>query len=223
LAEFLEQKLSRQGFKPEVKYLSKDRQSWILRSPGWFKLVEQKFKEIWDEHPAEFNEIMMHGKMVKIPRWQQAYGQSYSFSGATAIANPDPPELIKDVMKRVNELVPCFDFRMSLLNWYAPEHYLGPHHDDMKQLEPGSPIVSISWGQTRTFRLKWNKKRPCKGALDSSLELRSGDLLFMSWHLNRTHKHEVCKLSKTRQVAAGGRINVTLRSFKKETASKRKT
>uniref|UniRef100_A0A6U3GB01 Fe2OG dioxygenase domain-containing protein n=1 Tax=Bigelowiella natans TaxID=227086 RepID=A0A6U3GB01_BIGNA len=221
MAEGLSQKLLEQGYKPVIKYMSKDRKSWILHCPGWEKLPKDKFQVLWDSHPPDFNEIMMHGRRVKIPRWQQAYGQSYSFSGTTAIANPNPPKIVEGLMERLNNLITCFSYRMALVNWYAPEHYLGPHHDDMKQLRTGSPIVSISWGQTRTFRIKWDKKRPCPGATDTSLELRSGDLLLMSWDLNRTHKHEVAKIPKRQRFSAGGRINVTLRSFKTKSSNRK--
>jgi len=214
LAEGILQRLQRDGYKSYVKYLTDDRLSWVLHCPGWCKMDRDSFNALWELHPEEFNEIMMFGKRVKIPRWQQAYGQSYSFSGATAIAMEKPPKDVAGLMERVNDLISCFKFKMALLNWYAPDHYLGPHHDDVKQLVKGSPIVSMSWGQTRSFRLIKDKKRPSVGAINTTIDLRDGDLLLMSWGLNVTHKHEVMKLSKSRQVAAGGRINVTMRSFK---------
>uniref|UniRef100_A0A7S2XDL9 Fe2OG dioxygenase domain-containing protein n=1 Tax=Lotharella oceanica TaxID=641309 RepID=A0A7S2XDL9_9EUKA len=214
LAEGLKQRLEAEGLKPTISFLSSDKKSWILHCPSWHKLSKDEFKELWDSHPTEYNEIMMHGRMVKIPRWQEAFGQSYTFSGSTAVARRDVPGPVATCMARVNRLVTCFAFKMALVNWYAPQHYLGPHHDDARQLVEASPIVSITWGQTRTFRIKRNPKKECEGSKNASLDLRNGDLLLMSWCLNKTHKHEVTKLAKGRQVAAGGRINVTLRAFK---------
>uniref|UniRef100_A0A7S4DRY1 Fe2OG dioxygenase domain-containing protein n=1 Tax=Lotharella globosa TaxID=91324 RepID=A0A7S4DRY1_9EUKA len=214
MAEGLKQRLESEGFKPTISFLSADQKSWILHCPNWHKLSHEDFKELWDSHPTEYNEIMMHGRMVKIPRWQEAFGQSYTFSGSTAVARRHVPKAVATCMTRVNRLVSCFAFKMALVNWYAPQHYLGPHHDDARQLVDFSPIVSITWGQTRTFRIKRNPKKECEGSKNISLDLRTGDLLLMSWGLNKTHKHEVTKLAKGRQVAAGGRINVTLRAFK---------
>ncbi|GAB5368958.1 hypothetical protein AAMO2058_001364100 [Amorphochlora amoebiformis] len=181
LAEGLASRLLEAGLKAEIKYLSKNRRSWVLHCPRWCPLSKKEFQALWELHPSTFNEITMFGKRVQIPRWQQAYGQSYSFSGATAIANPNIPKVIKIVMDKANKLVGCFPFRMALVNWYSPEHYLGPHHDDTKQLVPNSPIISISWGQTRSFRIKRNTKRHCERASNTTIDLRGGDLLVMSW------------------------------------------
>jgi hypothetical protein len=46
-------------------------------------------RKIWELHPAEFPEITIHGRLVRIPRWQQAYGRDYRFSGRVNRALPD--------------------------------------------------------------------------------------------------------------------------------------
>ena len=48
------------------------------------------FERLWELHPAEFPEIQMHGQRVRIPRWQQAYGVNYRFSGQVSQALPLP-------------------------------------------------------------------------------------------------------------------------------------
>ncbi len=67
----------------------------------------------------------MHGKLVKTPRWQQAYGMDYKFTGTINKALPVPVCLHschdfsqKNVDTRLNEI---------LLNWYdgALGHFLG--------------------------------------------------------------------------------------------------
>jgi hypothetical protein len=52
-----------------------------------------EFDKLWDMHPAQSNEILIHGRMVPIPRWQQAYGRDYQFSGTTSPALPVPDTL----------------------------------------------------------------------------------------------------------------------------------
>jgi hypothetical protein len=50
-------------------------------------------RKIWELHPAEFPEITIHGRLVRIPRWQQAYGRDYRFSGRVNRALSVPPLL----------------------------------------------------------------------------------------------------------------------------------
>ncbi|MBP6236764.1 MAG: hypothetical protein KA536_11500 [Saprospiraceae bacterium] len=39
------------------------------------------FSDIWNMHPEQFHEIKIYGKLVKTPRWQQAYEKNYSYTG----------------------------------------------------------------------------------------------------------------------------------------------
>ena len=49
--------------------------------PDHLRLSETGFEELWNLHPAEYHEIKMHGRLVKTPRWQQAYGADYHYTG----------------------------------------------------------------------------------------------------------------------------------------------
>jgi hypothetical protein len=40
-----------------------------------------EFDELWALHPDTFHEIVMHGRKVRTPRWQQAYGVDYTYTG----------------------------------------------------------------------------------------------------------------------------------------------
>ena len=48
------------------------------------------FEELWDLHPAAYHEILMHGRKVKTPRWQQAFGNDYHYTGNVNEAEPVP-------------------------------------------------------------------------------------------------------------------------------------
>lgn len=49
---------------------------------------------------------------------------------------------------------------MLLINWYENgRHYIGAHSDNVNPLVDNSPIVSISIGATRIFRIKDKKTR----------------------------------------------------------------
>lgn len=47
---------------------------WAGNLPDDLYLTEEEFNILWNIHPCNFHEIKMHGRLVKTPRWQQAYG-----------------------------------------------------------------------------------------------------------------------------------------------------
>jgi len=123
---------------------------------------------------------------VLIPRYQQAYGQSYTYSGGVSYSIPHTP-LVANIQERLNELLNINEtpgeFNMCLCNWYEPHHYIGPHSDDTRQLI----IASLSWGSPRTFVLKPKSKTLEKilGACSKEILLNSGDLVIMGGRLPR--------------------------------------
>lgn len=50
------------------------------RLPQNLEWDEAKFGWAWALHPAERPSILMHGRSVTIPGWQQAFGADYHFS-----------------------------------------------------------------------------------------------------------------------------------------------
>jgi len=168
------------------------------------ELREVGFEELWNLHPPDFHELLMHGRLVKTPRWQQAYGHSYEYTGSRNNALPVPPTLQPFlVWARAN-----VDERLNglLLNWYdgKADHYIGKHRDSRKGLVPDTPIVTISRGEERVFRL-----RPWGGQGYKDTLVTDGTALVMPWATNLAWTHEVPKMKKYR----GRRISVTLRAF----------
>ena len=72
--------------------------------------------DLWQLHPPDFHELTMHGRLVKTPRWQQAYGKDYRFSGSVSRALPVPEALEPFLAWSKREI----DARLNglLLNWY---------------------------------------------------------------------------------------------------------
>lgn len=163
------------------------------------------FDDVWDMHPAHFNRIWMYEKEVYIPRWQQAYGQDYYFSQQTSKALPING-LLNPYLEWCQENI---DERMNglLLNWYDSEqgHYIGAHRDAHDDLYYGSPIITISLGATRAFRM-----RPWREKGFSDIEVDNGSVLVIPWETNLKLTHEVPKLKKY----PGKRISITARAFK---------
>ena len=98
-------------------------------------------------------------------------------------------------------------FNGLLLNWYDGMlgHRIGPHRDDEKELVKGAPIVTISFGETRTFRL-----RRWKGEDGSDIEVTDGSVLVIPYDTNKAYTHEVTAPKE----AKGRRISVTIRAFR---------
>ena len=169
-----------------------------------FQLNSNNFETLWKEHPLEFHEVVIHGKKVKTPRWQQAYGKNYDYTGSRNNALPigriDANYLDwcqSHVDEKLNGL---------LLNWYEGEkkHYIGKHRDSTKGLVKDSPIVTISHGEERVFRL-----RPYKGEGYKDVVVNDGDVLVIPWSTNKKYTHEVPHFKKFTK----RRISVTARAY----------
>ncbi len=182
-----------------------DRYSIFLSSRAEiFRLDQTAFQSLWNTHPDDFHEIRIHGKWIKTPRWQQAYGKNYHYTGSKNNALPITAELEPFLTWSQHHI----DQRLNglLLNWYdgAQSHYIGAHRDDTRDLHPDSPIVTISVGQERVFRMRpWQQK----GFKD--LTVRHGDVVVVPWDTNTRWTHEVPHFKKY----AGKRISLTLRAY----------
>ena len=165
---------------------------------------QANFDKLWCLHPVDFPSIFLHGRRVALPRWQQAYGRNYVFSGQTSKARP-VPGLLKPYLSWAQENL---DPRINgmLLNWYDGRlgHYIGAHRDSERGLVQFSSIFMISLGGSRVLRLR----SVCRsGFID--LEINNGDVIIMPLTTNKHYKHEVpgfkCHQDK--------RISITLRCF----------
>jgi alkylated DNA repair dioxygenase AlkB len=165
---------------------------------------QTEFEILWNLHPKEFHEIRMLGKLVKTPRWQQAYGKDYHYTQQTNVALSIP-----------DELQPFFDWvrtaideRLNgiLLNWYDGRlgHYIGKHRDSTTNMIKGAPIVTISLGEERVFRL-----RPLKEKVIVDFPAENSTVFIMPYDTNLAWTHEVPRSARHQ----GRRISVTLRAF----------
>ena len=58
--------------------------------PGHLRLNESAFGTLWAQHPKEYHQIHMYGRLISTPRWQQAYGHDYRYTGNLNKALPIP-------------------------------------------------------------------------------------------------------------------------------------
>ena len=66
---------------------------WTGHLPAGLRFSPAAFKALWRVHPLAYHEIMMHGRAVKTPHWQQAFGMDYHYTGCVNRALPVPPML----------------------------------------------------------------------------------------------------------------------------------
>lgn len=167
-------------------------------------LQQTSFERWWSLHPEAFSQIMIHGRMVEIPRWQQAYGKDYHFSGTVNEALDLTPEM-QAVLEWCQQSI---DARLNglLFNWYdgAQDHYIGAHRDSRQGLIEGTPIVTISLGEERPFRMRHYRQKGFEDFL-----VGDGDVLVIPWKTNLTHTHEVPNAARY----TDRRISITARAF----------
>jgi alkylated DNA repair dioxygenase AlkB len=170
-------------------------------------LAGESFEAVWELHPEERPEVTIVGRAVQTPRWQKAYGKDYRFSGGTAEADAVPPLLSPFLDWTRAEIDPRFNG--VLVNWYDGNqgHYIGPHHDDTRDLVPGTPIVTISLGEERVFRFTLPGEGP--PPRKKEVLLGPGSVVVIPWDTNGVWKHSVPRKARY----TGRRISVTVRAF----------
>jgi alkylated DNA repair dioxygenase AlkB len=176
----------------------------IMQLPRELRCPTSEFDKFWQKHPPGFNSIHIHGKKIKIPRYQQAFGRDYAFSGSVAEASAIP-DMLEPVLHWSQAEI-ASDLNGLLVNWYEPSlgHYIGQHRDSEKGLRPGSPIVMVSLGGDRLLRL-----RSSGGEGRRDIAISDGTIVVIPWETNRAWTHGVPRLKRFIR----RRISVTLRCF----------
>lgn len=165
------------------------------------------FEALWNHHPKEFDVVKMYDRLVKTPRWTQNYLRSYWYTGVMHEAVPLPTDF-QPFLDWANAKQPAGNvdaYNHVLVNWYEDgSHYIGPHSDSEKSIRPNSPILSISLGQERLFRVR--DKATKKIVLEHPM--KDNTFLVMGGTMQTHYTHEV---PKTAKAGVGRRINITLR------------
>jgi alkylated DNA repair dioxygenase AlkB len=173
--------------------------------PDDLLLSNDQFEQLWNLHPAEHHEIQIHGRKVKTPRWQQAYGSDYYFSGQT-YESMETPALVRPLLDWARDVVHA-GLNGILVNWYDGQfdHYIGKHRDSVVNMIEDAPIATISLGEERKFRM-----RPWKQSGFQDFPALGGTVFVLPYATNLSWTHEVPPSKKL----IGRRISITLRAFK---------
>ncbi len=191
--------------------------SWVIHVPKYKESTSSSFGEQWALKPREKRPLKMFGKTVYenhySRHWADTAGVTYRYSGQehTASNFKEESKFLEDLVSELNELVGDEKLNAVLQNWYEPDHDMGMHCDDEKEMMPYYPIFSLSWGGPRRFVLKPKKTSPLTSS-SAEFILKDGDLLVMGGSTQLTHKHGIPKLRKKDQISSN-RINWTVRAF----------
>jgi alkylated DNA repair dioxygenase AlkB len=144
----------------------------FISSNNSAKLMNQLQKSLqWDA-----DQLMMFGKLVTTRRkvaWVGDLNCDYTYSGVKKQAQSWTPELLS-IKSQIEELAQS-DFNSCLLNFYHDgDDGMGWHSDNEKELDPYSPIASLSLGARRKFAFRHKEDKTT-----IPLYLESGSALIM--------------------------------------------
>jgi alkylated DNA repair dioxygenase AlkB len=183
---------------------------WVEKGqiPKELILNKEEYDILWDSHPEKYHKIKIFNKLIDTPRWQQAYGKSYSFSGNISTAKPFT-NLLNTFLdwanhnESINGRSPTLNG--ILVNWYQDgDHYIGWHSDDESQIDGTSPIYTISLGINRTFKIRDKSTKTTK-----DYEFYNGDYFIMGGKFQKFYQHHVPKRTRCKN----SRISITIRKF----------
>lgn len=171
----------------------------------------KKYEELIDECIEYIKPLLIHepelkvyGKVVHQRRnigffSDESIGYTYSKKlMPSQPLNRSLKKLIKKVNKKFNA-----EFNGILVNEYLTgENYISAHSDDETALD-NSGVIAISYGATRTFRIREKKSK--KIVLDIPMEHM--DILIMGGDFQKEFTHEIPKEKKVKE----SRISLTFR------------
>lgn len=184
--------------------------SWLYLGTLPSALTNYDFETLYALHPSEYGLVKMYDKVIQTPRWTACYIQPYRFSGLLHPAKP-LHQSFQPFLEWANTIPEtCGGFNQVLVNFYENgHHYIGPHTDNESQLIQKSPIMSISLGETRTFRLRNAQTK----SIVKDIEMHNNSFIIMCGNIQREFTHEVPKVAGKKGQLLGRRINLTMRQF----------
>jgi alkylated DNA repair dioxygenase AlkB len=157
--------------------------------------------------------ITLFGKTHNQPRLMAWHGDPeaiYTYSKLRLAPQPWIPPLL-DIRARV-EAICDQTFNSVLLNLYRDgTDSMGWHSDDEPELGPNPVIASVSFGQTRRFRMRHRQRQGCTAGLD----LTHGSVLVMAGPTQHHWQHHIPKTRRPLQ----SRINLTFRAIAPRSAN----
>lgn len=166
--------------------------------------ADRYYKQLLEATPWREYQMPMYDKVVTAPRMIAWYGTADE-AGESAL--PWTPELLE--LRRRVERETGLEFNAVLLNLYRNGNDSVAWHSDREHIiGPNPNIASVTFGQTRPFRLR---HKVDKSLQQLEIPLHHGTLLLMHGTTNTFWEHHIPKSSKEMLP----RINLTFRHVKK--------
>lgn len=174
--------------------------------PGFYP--ETKLDELVHAISWRQNRIRVFGKEYDEPRLTAWFGPPYTYSNISW-PGADFPSVLLPIKEKLIDFT-GFPFNSVLLNLYRDGNdAMGWHRDNEKEMDT-SLIASVSFGATRSFRIRpriaRDKRFGGEKKESHTLELEHGSLLLME-HLQEQFEHSVPR----RKRVHGERLNLTFR------------
>ncbi len=165
--------------------------------------ADRYYELLLEATPWREYRMPMYDKIVTAPRMIAWYGAAEE-AGESALAWT--PGLLE--LKHTVELETGMEFNAVLLNLYRNGNDSVARHSDKEHLIGQNPnIASVTFGQTRPFRLR---HKVDKAVPQLEIPLHHGTLLLMHGTMNSYWEHHIPKSSKSMLP----RINLTFRQVK---------
>lgn len=192
--------------------LTKESSLLVLKLPDTLK---RPIGEMIELCPTERGKVVIYGKVLNVPRFQEPFMKPYRFSGIDHQPTRDPPSVILDLQTWIKSLSlayadgSTFDPSGCLANWYINgDDYIGRHSDDerdLRQVKGCSYVACVSYGGPRNLRIRDKKTKAI--LLDKTIEANT--LYVMAGKFQKELTHEFPR-SKTMNQA---RVSFTFRDF----------
>lgn len=151
--------------------------------------------------------ITIYGKTHPFPRSMSWFGKvHYTFSGITLKQDVKPTEPLRTLLGFVQDTYSS-NLNCCLLNYYKNgSDYINWHSDDEFIFDSKEPIVTVSVGGSRRFKVRSILNHSDVVEYDSG----HGDIIVMLPGFQQTHQHSIPKTSKQ----VDPRLSFTFRSYK---------
>lgn len=171
----------------------------LALSKGHFPILFSSLE--WEQ-----KEITMFGKTSPLPR-QTAWMGPGDYVYSRIRNTPQPwPAVLRQIQRETEKLLNT-SFNSALLNLYTkPQHSIGWHRDNEKELIMGAPVATVCVGGTRQFSV-----RPIGRPKETRhLMVEDGDVLVMKDQFQQQYEHAILPTSEVVEP----RISVTFRQWK---------
>lgn len=174
----------------------------LLLIDGFFSKEESDYYYETFLHKIKWRESEMEifDKKVTIPRMIAWYGEKENIETSQNNKWPEELHTIRSKVEKETEL----NFNAVLLNLYRNgKDGVGWHSDKEHNIGKNPPIASVTFGETRLFRLRHKYRKD----LQIEIPLHHGSFLLMAGTTNSFWQHQVPKTARN----VLPRINLTFR------------